>query len=84
MRTKRQPRGLYHPYLFAGWYYLVRGTSTVVYKDAASSEVIASKDKGDIQLIADRLNQEERGKKGKPMVDRSSSTAPRPFSSATS
>lgn len=62
MRTKQQPKGLYHPYLFAGWYYLARGTSTVVYKDATSGEVIASKDKGAIQLIADRLNQEERTK----------------------
>jgi hypothetical protein len=63
MKTKRPPKGLYHPHLFAGWYYLVRGTSTVVYKDAASGEVIASKDKGAIQLIADRLNREERARR---------------------
>lgn len=59
MRTKR-PKGLYHPHLFAGWYYLVRGTSTVVYKDSTSGEVIASKDIEAIQLIANHLNQEER------------------------
>jgi hypothetical protein len=63
MKTRSQPKGLYHPYLFAGWYYLVRGTSSVVYIDADTGEVIASKDKRGIQLIADRLNQEERARR---------------------
>lgn len=62
MRTVQHSSGRYYPYLFAGWYYLVRGTSTVAYKDATSGEVIASKDKGDTQLIAGRLNREERAR----------------------
>lgn len=56
---------MFHTYLFAGWYYLVRGNSTVVYIDRDTGQVIASKNQDTIQGIADALNKLETRNNGR-------------------
>lgn len=51
---------MFHTHLHDGWYYLVRGRSTVVYKNADTGVVIASKDQNVIQALADKLNSSRR------------------------
>jgi hypothetical protein len=46
----------YKPSYGGEYWYLVKGNSTVCYKDTATDKVIASKDRADIQRIADTLN----------------------------
>ncbi len=54
--SQHSAKGVYHPYLYCGWYYIVRGSSTKVYMDIQRGEVIASKDLPTIQRIPSRLN----------------------------